>query len=81
MKKKFIIIALAMGSLGFSQGVLMDSVNIDSVKFKPRTPIFTIDTIPVIITSKICGRNTSKNLPCKNKTKHESGNCHYHRED
>ena len=81
MKKKFIIIGLAMGSLGFSQGVLMDSISIDSVEFKPRTPIFTLDTIPMIKTTKICGRNTSKNLPCKNKTTHESGCCHYHRED
>ena len=80
MKNKFLIIGLMMGSLCFSQN-LMDSVSIDSVEFKPRTPIFKVNTDSMVETSKICGRNTSKNIPCKNKTRHESGSCHYHRED
>ena len=68
-----------MGSLCFSQN-LMDSVSVDLIEFKPRTPDFKVDSTTKIL-SVVCGKNTSKNLPCKNKTKHESGSCHYHRED
>ena len=64
---------LAMGSLGFSQNV------VDSVKVKQDSIVSIVDSV-VKITTKVCGKNTSKNLPCKNKTKHESGSCHHHRD-
>ena len=73
MKKKFLMIMLAMGSLGFSQNV------VDSVKVKQDSIVSIVDS-EVKITTKVCGKNTSKNLPCKNKTKHESGSCHHHRD-
>tara|TARA_R100000655_G_scaffold16736_2_gene36110 strand:+ start:2671 stop:2931 length:261 start_codon:yes stop_codon:yes gene_type:complete len=86
MKNRFLIIGLAMGSLSFSQNVvdstsnLVSSISIDSVQFKPRTPDFKVDSTTKVL-SVVCGKNTSKNIPCKNKTRHESGSCHHHRED
>ena len=84
MKNKFIIIALAMGSLGFSQGLELDSTVVETSN---NTLPFVIDSTEVVTVptkeeskAKVCGKNTSKNLPCKNKTKHESGSCHYHRD-
>ena len=63
--------------------------DIDLNKFEefPSTTV-SLDTIKVDTTivekkkieSKVCGKNTGKNLPCKNKTKHESGSCHHHRD-
>ena len=64
---------LAMGSLGFSQNV------VDSIKVKQDSIVSIVDSV-VKITTKVCGKNTSKNIPCKNKTKHESGSCHHHRD-
>ena len=93
MKKKFIIIGLAMGSLGFSQNMVVDStcvgittkgksckikVNIDSTKYCHyhwNGNVFNGSDIE----SVICGENTTKNKPCKNKTRHSSGKCHHHR--
>ena len=37
------------------------------------------DTTWLQVVTNICGGNTTKNLPCKNKTKHESGKCYHHR--
>ena len=34
----------------------------------------------IIKPTVICGKNTSKNTPCKNKTKDTSGHCHHHRD-
>ena len=94
MKRKFIIIGLAMGSLCFSQNVVVDStcvgittkgnsckikVNIDSTKFCH----YHVDGKVFSDATKlsvICGENTSKNTLCKNKTKHSSGKCHHHRD-
>ena len=94
MKRKFIIIGLAMGSLCFSQNVVVDStcvgittkgrsckikVNIDSTEFchyHINGNVFNEPTKSAVI----CGENTSKNRPCKNKTRHSSGKCHHHRD-
>ena len=84
MKNKFIMIALAMGSLGFSQGLELDSTIVETVNTIP----YVLDTTKVEVTvptekqsqSTVCGKPTSKNTPCKNKTKHESGSCHHHRD-
>ena len=37
------------------------------------------DTIWFQDVRNICGANTTKNVPCKNVTKHESGKCYHHR--
>ena len=37
------------------------------------------DTIYFQSLANICGENTTKNVPCKNKTKHKSGKCYHHR--
>ena len=87
MKAKFIIIGLAMGSLGFSQEFHLDTIDLNKFEEFPSTTV-SLDTIKVDTTivekkkieSKVCGKNTGKNLPCKNKTKHESGSCHHHRD-
>jgi hypothetical protein len=93
MRNRFLILGIAMSGLAMSQTVKTDStcvgittkgisckikVNVDSTNYchyHNGTYISsTGDT-----TSVICGENTSKNTPCKLKTKHESGHCHHHR--
>jgi hypothetical protein len=37
------------------------------------------DTVWLQVVTDICGENTTKNVPCKNKTKHVSGKCYHHR--
>tara|TARA_R110002020_G_scaffold62141_2_gene166646 strand:+ start:163 stop:399 length:237 start_codon:yes stop_codon:yes gene_type:complete len=77
MKKKFIIIGLAMGSLGFSQDLVLDSLSAQ----KPL--IFTVDTLQKTenkITSVQCsGTSKSTGNRCKLRTRHESEQCHHHR--
>ena len=92
MKNKFLIIGLAMGSLCFSQKVKIDStcvgittkgksckikVNIDSTEFCHYHVNGNVFNRPPAV---ICGENTSKNKPCRNKTRHTSGKCHHHRD-
>ena len=94
MKKKFIIIGLAMGSLGFSQEMIIDNtcigttlsgtnckikVNRDSTDYCHYHINGNVFNGDKVIESVICGENTTKNKPCKNKTKHSSGKCHHHR--
>ena len=93
MKRKFIVIGLAMGSLCFSQNVVLDSPCVgitskgESCKIKVIIDSTKLchyhvngDYKKVISSSVIWGGNTSKNIPCKNPTKHESGKCHHHRD-
>ena len=94
MKKKFIIIGLAMGSLCFSQNVVIDStcvgitikgesckikVNIDSTEFCHYHINGNVFN-EVSPPSVICGKETKKKTSCKNKTRHTSGKCHHHRD-
>tara|TARA_R110002012_G_scaffold141150_1_gene298881 strand:- start:276 stop:515 length:240 start_codon:yes stop_codon:yes gene_type:complete len=79
MEKKFIIIALAMGSLGFGQEIIPDSLN------NNKNVIVVSDSLKTIektTTSVQCG-GTAKSTgnQCKLKTKHSSGQCHHHRKD
>ena len=84
MKKKLIIVGLAVSSIGFSQALETDLVALASFQkefpFVAKPDTTSVDTVTVKVESKVCGENTSKNTPCKNKTKHESGKCHYHRD-
>ena len=91
MKKKFIMIGLAMGSLGFSQNMVVDStcvgittkgrsckikVNIDTTSFCH----YHKNGNTIIIKSTQCsGISKSTNNQCKLKTKDETGKCHHHR--
>ena len=93
MKKKFLFIGLAMSSLCFSQTVIDSTcvgitskaksckikVNIDSTKYCHYHINGNYDNGSETI-SVICGENTTKNKPCKNKTRHSSGKCHHHRD-
>ena len=89
MKNKYIIIGLAMSGFAFSQNVSVDStcVGITSkntnCKIKVNLEITNMchwhhpDSLNV---NRCNGISKSTNEQCKLKTKHESGNCHYHRE-
>ena len=67
-------------------GVLVDMT--EGVVETVNTIPYVLDTTKVEVTvptekqsqSTVCGKPTSKNIPCKNKTKHESGSCHHHRD-
>jgi hypothetical protein len=93
MRNKFLIIGLAMGSLSFSQSQVDSTcvgittkgtnckikINVDSTKYchyHLDGKVFNESEVK----SKICGENTTKNTPCKSKTKHSSGKCHHHRD-
>ena len=88
MKAKFIIIGLAMGSLCFSQNIVVDStcvgittkgrsckikVNIDSTKYCHWHDLAKINV------NRCNGTSKSTNKRCKMKTKDLSGFCHNHR--
>ena len=89
MKKKFIIIGLAMSGLGFAQdsdgtciGMTKDSTNCkirvtnqELCRFHGGNKV-----IKVVINSTICTENTKKGRRCKVRTKHASGICHHHRD-
>tara|TARA_Y100001951_G_C11105923_1_gene164709 strand:- start:102 stop:365 length:264 start_codon:yes stop_codon:yes gene_type:complete len=86
MKKKFLIIMLAMGSLAFSQ-TQCNGLTKDSVQCKNTTK--SISELCYLhnenyvkkteVTSVVCSGTTGSGRNCKNKTKHESGRCHHHR--
>jgi len=92
MKNKILILGVAISGLAMSQ-TKVDStcVGITSKGLSCKIQV-NIDTTNLChyhingnhvsnnITSVICNENTSKNIPCKNKTKHSSGNCHHHRD-
>ena len=84
MKKKFIIIGLAMGSLAFSQGAKLDSLNVNTVVLVDTTNVVLVDTIkkvkPVITSVQCNGTSKSTGNQCRLKTRHESGYCHHHRD-
>ena len=91
MKEKFLLIALAMSSITFSQLAIVDSTCIATttkgtnckivVKNGDLCRYHSVSVVKTIeVKSVVCGGNTSKNTPCKNKTKHESGKCHHHRD-
>ena len=88
MKKKFLMIGLAMSSLCFSQAKVDSTcvsitskgnnckikVNVDSTKYCHWHN-------PKLINVNRCnGNSKSTNKQCKMKTKHESGFCHHHRD-
>tara|TARA_Y100001973_G_C5122010_1_gene293254 strand:- start:234 stop:467 length:234 start_codon:yes stop_codon:yes gene_type:complete len=76
MKKKFILIGLAMGSLVFSQNVKIDSLNVD------KSIIVKIDTTKTkvnVLSVQCSGTSKSTGNQCRLRTKHESGCCHHHR--
>ena len=94
MKRKFIIIGLAMGSLSFSQSVKIDStcvgittkgksckikVNIDSTEFCHYHFNGNVFNKPSP-PSVTCGEETQRKTSCKNRTRHSSGKCHHHRD-
>tara|TARA_Y100000593_G_C4133122_1_gene248419 strand:- start:299 stop:592 length:294 start_codon:yes stop_codon:yes gene_type:complete len=94
MKNKFLIIGLAMGSLAFSQksqciafttkGLQCKIMVFDSISNTCHHHVNKIgkmngDTTYLRDMTNICGSLTTKNLSCKNKTKHESGKCYHHR--
>lgn len=79
MKNKILILGIAISGLAMSQEtVKLDSIIKDSIATK--VVLDTTKITKIVVKTKVCGKNTSKNLPCKNKTKHESGCCHYHRD-
>ena len=77
MKKKFLIIGLAMGSLVFSQNVKTDSLNVN------KNVIVLQDTTkkvkPVVTSVQCSGTSKSTGNRCKLRTRHESEFCHHHR--
>ena len=86
MKNKFIIIGLAMGSLGFSQEIVVENLNkshshitvidttqIDTVKVSANKEVNKITSVQCSGTAKSTGNQ------CRLKTRHESGQCHHHR--
>ena len=68
MKNKILILGIAISGLAFAQ------LNDQCIAFTTKGK-----TIWLQVVTGICGENTSKNIPCKNKTKHESGKCYHHR--
>ena len=92
MKKKFLIISLAMSGFTFSQNVNVDStcvgitskglsckikVNVDSTSLCH----YHINGNGVVKTesTQCSGTSKSTNKQCKLKTKNESGKCHHHK--
>tara|TARA_R110000851_G_scaffold174482_1_gene320675 strand:- start:298 stop:549 length:252 start_codon:yes stop_codon:yes gene_type:complete len=83
MKNKILILGIAISGLAMSQEtVKLDSIIKDSTitKVVLDTTKIALDTTKIASKAVICGKNTSKNTPCKNKTKHVSKCCHYHRD-
>jgi len=83
MKKKFLIISLMMGSFAFGQ-VTCDGITSKGADCKIKVDK-TITSLcywhhPDSLNVNRCnGISKTTNKRCKLKTKHESGNCHYHR--
>ena len=91
MKRKFLIISLAMSGFAFSQTVSVDStcvaitskgtnckikINIDTTSFCH----YHKNGNKILVKSTQCsGTSKSTNEQCKLKTKHKSGKCHHHR--
>ena len=86
MKNKFLIIGLAMGSLGFSQSIDSTCVALTTrgtnckIKVNVDTTNYCHWHNPKLIDVNRCnGTSKSTNKRCKLKTKHDSGLCHHHR--
>ena len=84
MKKKFLIIGLAMSGFAFSQSLSVDTV-LSKYIAAPDTNQVTIVTVPtkseVNKTTSVQCNGTSKSTSnrCKLRTRHESKYCHHHR--
>ena len=78
MKKRFLTIGLAMGSLVFSQDVKLDSLDIN------KNVVVLQDTTkkvkPTTTSVQCAGTSKSTNNRCKLRTKDVSGFCHHHRD-
>ena len=92
MKKKILILGVAISGLAMSQ-TKVDSTCVGitgkglSCKIKVNIDITNLchyhvngNHVNNSIITAICGKQTSKNIPCKSKTKHSSGHCHHHRD-
>ena len=81
MKKKFLMIGLAMGSLVFSQNTnelsefiaLPDTTQVNVVTVPTENEVKKITSVQCSGTSKSTGNQ------CRLRTRHESKYCHHHR--
>ena len=76
MKNKILILGIAISGLTIAQENIIADTNRENLL---HAVVDTTKVAKIVLKTKICGGNTSKNVPCKNKTKHESGKCHHHR--
>ena len=89
MKNKFLIISLAMGSLGFSQSVdnTCTATTTKGTNCKIVVKVGNLchhhggETIAqsTIESTQCTSNRKNSDIRCKVKTKHESGVCHHHR--
>jgi len=75
MRNKFLIISLAMSSLGFSQNT--DSLNVNTNKVDVVTS--TKEQVQKVTSVQCSGTSKSTNNRCKLRTRHTSNYCHHHR--
>ena len=84
MKKKFLIIGLAMNGFAFSQSVSIDTVLSKYIAAPDTNQVDTVTVPNKKVTKKITsvqcnGTSKSTGNQCRLRTRHESKYCHHHR--